>query len=171
MDRRTFLKRGLFGGVLLAAAGSVGLVLWPSDGMRRPRRALRVLDERAFAVLAAVAARMVQAPGADPVELAHRVDERLALLPPESSADVSKLLLLVENGLAGLLLDGRPRPFTRLSPDAQDQALAAWQRSRLAVRRSGYAALRKLTQAAWYAAPAAWPDVGYPGPPLLTVQR
>ena len=40
--------------------------------------------------------------------------------------------------------------------------------SHLAVRRSGYAVLRKLTQAAHYAAPEAWADVGYPGPPQLT---
>jgi hypothetical protein len=170
MDRRTFLKRGVWGGVLLAVGGSVGLARWPTDGMRRPRRALRALDARAFAVLAAVAARTVQAPGADAVEIAHRVDERLALMPPEGRADVGKLLLLLESGLAGLLLDGRPRPFTRLSPDAQERALLDWQQSRLAVRRSGYAVLRRLTEAAWYGAPAAWADIGYPGPPVLTVK-
>ena len=93
----------------------------------------------------------------------------MALAPPEARADFGKLLLLFENALAGLVFDGRARPFTRLPPEAQDQVLAHWRDSRLAVRRSGYAALRKLTQAAWYAAPEAWPDVGYPGPPQLAV--
>ncbi|MGZ3429573.1 MAG: hypothetical protein ACXVCV_23140, partial [Polyangia bacterium] len=87
----------------------------------------------------------------------------------EVRADFGKLLLLLENALAGFVLDGRARPFTRLSPDAQDEVLADWRDSRLALRRSGFAALRKLTQAAWYAAPEAWADVGYPGPPQLSV--
>ena len=171
MDRRTFLKRGIWGGVLLAVGGSVGLALWPTrDAMRQPRRALRALDARQFAILTAVAGRMVQAPGADAVELAHRVDERLALAPVAARADPGKLLLLLENALAGLVLDGRPQPFTRRSPAAQDATLAQWSASRLAVRRTGYAALRKLTEAAWYGAPEAWPDTGYPGPPMLTVK-
>ena len=169
MNRRTFIRRGLLGGLLLAVGGSVGLLAWPSDQRLRPRRPLKALDERQFAVLAAVAARTVGAPKADPITIAERVDAQMALAPPEARADFGKLLLLFENALAGLVFDGRARPFTRLPPEAQDQVLAHWRDSRLAVRRSGYAALRKLTQAAWYAAPEAWPDVGYPGPPQLAV--
>lgn len=169
MNRRTFIRRGLFGGLLLAVGGSVGLLAWPSDQRLRPRRPLKALDERQFAVLAAIAARTVGAPQADPITIAERVDAQMALAPPEARADFGKLLLLFENALAGLVFDGRARPFTRLPPEAQDQVLAHWRDSRLAVRRSGYAALRKLTQAAWYAAPEAWPDVGYPGPPQLAV--
>ena len=60
-------------------------------------------------------------------------------------------------------------PFTRLSPAAQDDVLVDWRDSRLALRRSGYTVLRKLTQAAHYAAPEAWPDTGYPGPPQIAV--
>jgi hypothetical protein len=168
MNRRTFVKRGLWGGLLLAAGGSFGLALWPSTMMRSPRRALQALDRRQFAILAAVAARTVQAPDADPVEIAHRCDERLGISYPEVRHDIGQLLLLLENGLAGLVLDGRARPFTHLSDDAQDAALNHWRESRLALRRGGYAALRKLTQSVWYAAPAGWPDTGYPGPPTLT---
>lgn len=169
MNRRTFIRRGLFGGVLLAVGGSVGLAVWPTQRMARPRRPLRAFDERQFAILAAVAGRTVQAPGADPVEIAHRVDAQLATAYPEVRADFGKLLLLLDNALAGLLLDGRPKPFTRLSPEAQDDVLVAWSESRLAVRRSGYAALRKLTQASWYAGPEAWAECGYPGPPQIGV--
>ena len=116
MNRRTFIRRGLFGGLLLAVGGSIGLAAWPSDQRVRPRRPLRALDERQFAVLAAVAARTVVADKADPVEIAERVDAQMALAPAEVRADFGKLLLLFENGLAGLLFDGRARPFTRLSP-------------------------------------------------------
>jgi hypothetical protein len=168
MNRRTFIRRGLFGGLLLAVGGSIGLVAWPSDQRVRSRRPLRALDERQFAVLAAVAARTVTAPKADPVEIAERVDAQMALAPAEVRADFGKLLLLFENAFAGFVLDGRARPFTRLDAAAQDEVLADWRDSRLMLRRSGFGALRKLTQAAHYAAPEAWADVGYPGPPQLS---
>ncbi len=169
MNRRTFIRRGLVGGLLLAVGGSVGLLAWPSDQRLRPRRPLQALDARQFAVLAAVAARTVGAPHADPITIAERVDAQMALAPPEARADFGKLLLLFENALAGFVFDGRARPVTRLGPEAQDAVLAHWRDSRLAVRRSGYAVLRKMTQAAWYAAPEAWADVGYPGPPQIAV--
>lgn len=169
MDRRTFIRRGLWGGLLLAVGGSIGLAAWPSDRRYKPRNRLRALDERQFAVLAAIASRMVTAPGADPVLIAERVDTQMSWAYPEVRADFGKLLLLFDNALAGLVFDGRPRPFTHLSPEAQDRVLAAWRDSRLVVRRSGYGVLRKLTQAAHYAAPEAWADTGYPGPPQLVV--
>jgi hypothetical protein len=169
MNRRTFIRRGLFGGLLLAVGGSIGLVAWPSDQHVQPRRPLRALDARQFAILVAIAGRMVTAPGADPVTIAERVDAQMATSPAEGRADFGKLLLLFENALAGFVLDARARPFTRLSPAAQDDVLVDWRDSRLAVRRSGYAVLRKLTQAAHYASPEAWPDTGYPGPPQIAM--
>ena len=169
MDRRTFIRRGLWGGLLLAVGGSIGLAAWPTDRRLKPRNRLRALDERQFAVLAAIASRTVTAPGADPVLIAERVDAQMSWAYPEVRADFGKLLLLFDNALAGLLFDGRPQPFTHLSPEAQDGVLAAWRDSRLVVRRSGYGVLRKLTQAAHYAAPEGWADTGYPGPPQLVV--
>jgi hypothetical protein len=170
MNRRSFVKRGLFGGALLALGGSIGLASWPSLLGPQPRRKLQVLDARQFAILTAVAARTVEAPQADPIEIAHRCDERMALAYPEARADFGKLLLLLENGLAGLLFDGRAKPFTRLAPEEQAAALNHWRDSKLAVRRGGYAILRRLTQSVWYAAPDAWAATGYPGPPTLTVK-
>jgi hypothetical protein len=165
VTRRGFLVRGLVGGALL---GTAGLALWPTRGGPRSRRALKVLDERRFTVLCAVAARTVTAPNADPVEIAHRVDETLSRATPEAQNDFRQLLLLVENALSGLLLDGRVRPFTRLGPEAQDAVLAAWRDSRLVLRRSGYHSLRKLTQAAYYSYPESWAACGYPGPPTIS---
>jgi hypothetical protein len=166
MNRRGFLKTTLWGGIVLAGAGT-GLALWPGEIKAKPTRALRVVDERQFAVLAAVAARTVAAPGRDPVEIAHRVDELMALQVPEAKADFKKLLGLFDNALAGLVFDGRPKPFTRLSPEGQDAALIAWRESRVDQRRRGYQVLRKLTQAAWYGPPAGWEVTGYPGPPKI----
>ena len=155
------------GGSLLAIGG-VGLVAWPTRRTFRPKRALLVLDEREFAILAAVAARTVGAPGADPAEIAHGSDLALSCNAPDAQKEFKQLLMLFENALAGLLLDGHLGAFTGLSPEKQDAVLAGWRDSGVAVRRTGYTALRKLTQAAYYANPACWPQVGYAGPPQIS---
>ena len=167
MRRRGFLKLGLFGSSLLALGGA-GLSLWPSDERHRPRKTLQRIEAARFAVLAQVAARVVPLVGADPIAIAHAVDESIALGPEESAADFNKLLGLLESGLAGFLLDGRPRPFTRLVGEAQDAALEAFRDSRFVLRRAGYHALRKLCVAGYYAGEATWADVGYPGPPQIS---
>ena len=167
MRRRSFLKKGLAGGALLALGGGT-LALFPGQHVGTPSRPLRVLDERTFQVMVAIAARIVAGlPGADPVAVAQAVDESLGRVPPEGQADLVKLLGLFENGLAGLVLDGRPVPFTWLDPAAQDRALERWRDSNLVVRRSGYHALRRLCLGAYYAEPPAWPSLRYGGPPDL----
>jgi Gluconate 2-dehydrogenase subunit 3 len=167
VNRRQFLRYGLFGGVLLTAGG-VGLVAWPTKKTYRPTRPLKVLDEREFAILAAVAARTVGAPGADPVEITHGCDLALTCNAPDAQKEFKQLLGLFENALAGLILDGHLGAFTGLSPEKQDAVLAGWRDSGVAVRRTGYTALRKLTQAAHYANPATWAQVGYNGPPQIS---
>jgi hypothetical protein len=168
VDRRGFLKRGVWGTALLAVGGGLGLGLWPTRAAHQPTRALRTLDNRGFAILAAIAARTVRAPGSNPVEIAHRADATLALAPVEAQTEFRQLLGLFDNGLVGMLLDGRPRPFTRLDGDEQDRVLDAWRRSHLVLRRSGYTALRKITLAAHYSQDSSWESVGYGGPPKIS---
>ena len=148
--------------------GGVGLSLQSSDDRYRPKGPLKRVDPARFAVLAAVAARVVPLPGADPVAIAHTVDESIARTHDEAAVEFNQLLGLIESGLAGFLLDGRPRPFTRLSPEAQDGALMAFRDSRLVLRRAGYHALRKLCLAAHYGSDSTWAGVGYPGPPQIS---
>jgi hypothetical protein len=164
LNRRTFLKRGLLGGALLALGGGTMLAFRPTRYGAAPTRALVVLDPRAFQVLVAVARRIVTTEGADPVAIAHGIDGALASSPPEAQADIGKLLMLFENALGGLLFDGRVTPFTHLSPGEQDRVLERWRDSKLALRRTGYQALRKLCLASYYAMPSSWGPVHYPPP-------
>lgn len=163
MDRRTFLKRGLVGGALLALGG-VGLGLWPGRELAAPKGELKVLAPRAFQVLVAVATRVVEAPGADPVQIAQDVDLALTFASPESRKDFNALLMLLENALAGLVLDARPVPFTRLRGEDQDAVLLAWRDSSLSVRRTGYHALRKLCLAAYWMQEQSFAVLGYQPP-------
>jgi hypothetical protein len=162
MKRRTFLKRGLAGAAVLALGGGT-LALLPTKNVGAPLKALAVLEPRSFQVLVAFARRVVPA-SIDASVVAQGADDLLRRTPPESQADVNKLLGLFENALPGLLLDGRALPFTRLSEASQDRVLRSWRDSRLTLRRSGYQALRRLCLAVAYSDEATWAEIGYAPP-------
>lgn len=164
MNRRSFVQRGLFGGALLLFGGGA-LALYPTRHLASPTKALRVLDDRGFQVMVAIAARVVARPDADPGKIAEAVDESLARTSPEAQADIGSLLGLFENALPGVLLDGRVAPFTRLDGPAQDRVLESWRDSRIVLRRAGYHALRRLCLAVYYGDPRSWPAIHYGGPP------
>ena len=165
-SRRSFLKKGLFGGLVLALGGT-GLALYPSAVVGAPTAPLLVLQPASFQVLVAVASRIVTAKGSDPVAIAHGVDQALTRVPVEAQADLNKLLGLLENALPGLLLDARVQPFTRLSAEGRDRVLESWSASRFVIRRSGFQALRKLCLATYYSEAASWPALGYEPPSNL----
>ena len=166
MKRRSFLKRGIFGGVLLVVGGGALVAVIPGDTSVKPSGMLYSISERAFPVLAAVAARVLAGTTAKPVDIAMSVDTALRWASPEARKDLTSALLLLENALGGLLLRGKATPFTELDEAAQDAALYAWRDSKLVLLRGAYHALRKLCLAAHYATPAGWPDTGYGGPSI-----
>jgi len=171
-DRRRLLKRGVVGGALLLVGGAVPLALRSTLVRRTPAHPLKLLSLEEHAVLAAVAARFAPGDGAGPawptadaLDCAGKVDALLATAHPEVGAEFRQLLRLFESALFGLVTTGSPTPFTRLSPAAQDARLEAWHRSRLALLRSGYQALKRLSHATYYSSPEVYSLVGYPGPP------
>ena len=167
ITRRTILRYGL-GGALVLAAGAAGIALQDTL-LRQPMAKLQVLDQRTFSILVAVADRIAPAgggfPSAEELQVAEKIDGLLARMDPAVGGEIKQVLLLLENALAGLVFDGRTKPFTRMMPEAQDDALRSWQNSRLDVRRTAYTALHGLCAAAYYASPEIYPLVGYPGPP------
>jgi hypothetical protein len=168
--RRGFLKKGLFGAVLLAAAGGGG---WLATRRTRPRpparKPLRVFDAAQATVLAAFAERMVPDHAGFPrpadVDAVWRADEIAAMAHPASQKELGQVLALLESAAFGLL-DWSPRLFTECGAPEQDRRLRAWATSRIAVRRTGYRALKQLVAAAYYSSPETWAAVGYPGPPV-----
>lgn len=162
-SRRTFLKRGLFGGAVLVLAG-VGISAIPGASVATPTAPLAVLDDRAFQVMVAIARRVITAKDADHVAIVHRIDRSLGGAAPETQADLVKLLHLFDSPLAAALLDRRVMPFTQLGGADQDTALLAWRDSSLALRRSGYHALRKLCLVAHWGEESSFAAVGYAPP-------
>ena len=173
-DRRRFLKRGLFGGALLVFGGALPFVFRTTRRGPPPRGPLRLLSADEHAVLAAVAARIVPGDGADArwppaeaLDCAGKVDVLMATVHPDVGHDFRRLLHLCESSFVGALIAGSPRPFTRAPPAEQDARLEAWRRSRLAILRSGYQALKRLCDAVYYSSPEIYPLIGYPGPPSV----
>lgn len=122
------------------------------------------LPEREYAVLRAVARRMVPevpgAPGADALGAAVRVDRELAFHSSRLQDDVRDALRLTE----WWPLATRFARFTRLDPAAQDAELAAMATSRLAVRRSAFQGIKMLLVFFTYTRPETWSRIGYQGP-------
>jgi hypothetical protein len=168
-SRRGFLKKGIFGGLILAVGGAGFLASRRSRTVPLPTQGLEVLDPAEYSVLMAIAARLVPDgegfPSAQEVGVGLNADRILARTDPAAAKEVKQLLRLFENALAGFIFAGRIRPFTRLAPPDQDEVLGEWQSSRLEIRRTGFTALRTLVLASYFGSPASWPAVHYPGPP------
>lgn len=171
LSRRGLVKRGFWGGGLLLLGGVAGLALQETAPVALPKEGLQVLNARELAVVEALAACMLPSgknvPSLAEVKVGLQVDRILSLADAHSTQELKQLLGLFENALPVFLFNGRLRPFTRLSAEAQDEVLRGWRDSRLVLRRTGYQALRALLMAAYYASPLTWKAVGYPGPPLL----
>jgi hypothetical protein len=185
--RRGILKKTIGGAVLLAAAGAVPIAL-RGTRLRPVRGPLRFFTPAEYAVYAAVADRILAvdpaaplpadvrigarppAPSPAEVDVAGKADAFLAGVDPKSAADFKQLLALLDNGLFSLLGGGPPRPFTRMDAAEQHRTLLSWSRSRLAVKRTGFQALKRLAAAVYFGSPETWASLGYPGPPYDLVR-
>lgn len=166
-SRRSFLKKGLFGGLLLALGGG-GFLLTRRGAQVAVPSGLEVLNAQEYAVMWAIVQRFHPAregfPAADSINTAVAADAVIAQLEPVTQDELKQLLMLFENALPNFLFGGRITPFTQLDPKDQDAVLEEWRDSRLTLRRTGYRALRGLALAAYYGNPTTWTALGYGGP-------
>jgi len=168
VSRRQFIKFGVAGGLLLAAAG----VARAQKGYRAATGSdgLEVLTEGDGEVLAAVAPAILAGTGAAGASLAAivgSIDRAVAGLPPHLQAEVRQLLALLASSPGRRLLAGVSAAWPQASPAEVAAFLERWRFSRSALLQQAYHALHELVLAAWYARPDSWPALGYPGPPAL----
>ena len=165
-SRRSFLKLGL-GGSLVLAAGGFGLGL-RSSLLRSPQVPLQALSQRQYSVLAAIADRIHPGgdgwPTASEIQVAEKLDKLLASANPGLAKEFGMALMLVENALAGFVLGQGVTPFTRCSPEVQDKILENWQTSGIDLRRTVFKGINGLCTATYWAAPELREGMGYPGP-------
>jgi len=173
IDRRSLFKKGLLGGALLAVGGGTAIALRSTRSSAPPKEGLKVFSAHEYAILAAVARRVIAAregdPTTDDVDVALRADRAMALAYPSVQKELKQLLHLFENGLTGVFSGTSFTPFTASSKKAQDARLAAWSTSRVALFRTGYQAMKRLTAACYWSSPLTWKAAGYPGPPDLGI--
>lgn len=168
-SRRSVLRLSVGGMALALLLGVAGLLLSPT-GRRGPQRALHFFSRREFSVYVSAAEAILpadaRAEGAA-LRVAHGVDEFLASCEPVGVRDLKKLVLVLESALTGLLVSGRPTPFSRLNLQERSVTLEAWRGHRVVLLRTGYFALKRLTLTVYYADERTWPELGYHGPPDL----
>src|SRR5512146_1719481 len=170
MGRRGFLVKGIVGAVVLAAGGGTWLATRRTRPLALADGPFQVFSPEEAAVLLALANRLLPDRAGFPrprdVGVPRKIDGIAAMADPATQRDLRRLVRLFESALSGLVLDGQPHLFTEASPERQDRRLAAWAGSRLALRRTGYRALKRLVYASYYASPETWSAIGYPGPPI-----
>lgn len=94
------------------------------------------------------------------------IEVAIAGLPPAVQGEIGQLFGLLEFPLTRRLLAG-VGPWSQASNLDVAKFLQHWRASNAELLRSGYAALHQLVMAGWYGNEAAWPRMGYPGPPHL----
>jgi hypothetical protein len=173
LSRRTFLKTGIAGGVLLAAIAAFHEPLnrWTKKELvGRLQRA-----EARRAALTAIIPVMLQ--GALPTDAVERaaavsgtvdaVGVAVAALGASAQEEVAELFALLMFAPTRIAVAGVLSPWDEASEADVAAFLSRWRTSRLDLLRSGYLALHDLVLGAWYADPAHWAAIGYPGPPQL----
>lgn len=159
MQRRSFLKAGLLGGLALVAGGAVYRQLRPAV----PERF--ALDRQGRLMLAALVPAMTGLAPARP-ELdagVERVAGAIAALPLRVQKEISDLFALLAMAPTRRLLAGVP-PWEEATPDQVAAFLQGWRTHRTEMLQTAYHGLHDLVLGAWYADPASWAAIGYAGP-------
>jgi hypothetical protein len=165
MERRTLLRLGLGGAAILALAGGTAALFRPGvvDDRLSPegRQVFR-------AVARAVLASVLPTPEAEASmaidALMSRLDTTIAGFPGPVKDELSLLLSLLAAAPGRIGLAGLGSSWQAATVEDVQAALQSMRLSGVALRQQAYHALRDLTNAAYFADPATWPKLGYPGP-------
>lgn len=168
ISRRTFLKTGLIGALALAAAGGL------YRATRNPVALEKfVLDGEARSALAAIVGAMLNgamsAPSAQVIGAEiDRVQGAIAGLPLITQNEIQDLFGLLTLTPTRRFLAGLPDQWSAAKPADVTAFLQSWRTHRIGMLQSAYHALHDLIIGPWYADPASWDAIGYPGPPKLS---
>lgn len=164
MQRRTLIKVGVAGGLVLAAAGALVAVVAPArrEGRFTPE-ARAMLDALARAILAGVLPTAAAEERRALDGLVQRLQDTVQGLPLHLQAELDELFTLLASPPGRRALMGLPTPWAQASSAEVAAALEAMRHSSLALRQQAYQGLRNLTNAAYFADRSTWAVLGYPG--------
>jgi hypothetical protein len=171
--RRTLLKAGIAGGVVLVLARWIFILYSPRES---PEGRPSALDSSARTIIAAIGPVLLEGalPDADTsvesrAEIVAGVDRAVAGLPPASRKELEQLFALLSFAPTRCLVAGVWSSWPDASRESIAMFLGSWRDSRFTLLRSGYGALHQLILAAWYGNTRSWASIGYPGPPSLEI--
>jgi hypothetical protein len=164
-SRRTFLKAGALGALVLAAGGGIYRASHPP----LPRRFALDGEARAalHAIIPAVLAGALPSGAAREPAIAastERVHQAILGLPLATQKEVQDLFGLLALAPARRLLTGISGGWEQASGAQVAAFLQDWRVHRLGLLRSAYGAIHDLVLGSWYADPTSWAAIGYPGP-------
>ncbi len=159
ITRRSFLKSATLSVLSLSA-----LSLLPSGCANYPLapQPLQILSPKEYAILKALAQRIVPLEKEDPVDVALAVDRYLATLPSVYQSQFKGLILLLE--YSPFVLGFYGSRFSRLNPHKQHEFLNGWALSRWGWRRAGFQAVKSFCVQRYYMDERTWGHIGYDGP-------
>lgn len=165
-SRRSFLKVGLLSALVLAAGGGIYRYTHPQapnsfvlDGAARA-----ALDAIVPAILAGALPAEPEARARAVQATTERVHQTILGLPLGTQKEVQDLFGLLALAPARRLLTGVSGGWANANEAEVSAFLQDWRLHRFALLRTAYSALHDLSLGAWYAQPASWSAIGYPGP-------
>ena len=166
-SRRTFLKVGALSALALAAGGGIYRATRAPAALQRFQlegEARAVIDAIIPAMLAGALPAAAPARGAAIAATTGHVHQAILGLPLSAQKEVQDLFGLLALAPARRFLAGVAGDWQSASPDQVAAFLQDWRFHRLDMLQSAYHALHDLIIGAWYADPASWSAIGYPGP-------
>ena len=170
--RRTLLQVGLFGSLLLGAAGATAALSGCTTRTEATAAGYRFLRDADLPFLRAlvpgVLGSLLPAAGMERDrlvdDLLHRIDLSGYRLGHPSQKALAQLFDLLNLRLTRRLLAGIG-PWEEATPAQVQAFLERWRSSSFALLNAGYRALIKLVTGSFYGTPAGWAAANYPGPP------
>ncbi len=164
MRRRSLLKVGLAGGVVLAVAGTGLALVQPARRDGKFSEAARALfTGLAPAVLAGLLPAESDARKKAIADLLPRIEAAIKGMPPAMQAEVDELLTIAGSTVGRLALIGLGSAWDSASSEQVQAALGNMRDSSLALRQQAYHALRDLTSGGYFADEASWAVLDYHG--------
>ncbi|WP_339844018.1 twin-arginine translocation signal domain-containing protein [uncultured Halopseudomonas sp.] len=169
LNRRQFLKLGAGASAALATVGMTATLSGCSSS--RPGVGYSVLRDTDIPVVAAIMVGLVgphPALNQDTLQAAiDQFDTTLAWTSTAVQTQVTDLLGMLSMPITRGPMTGIWGTWDKASPAEVQAFLQRWRDSRLDMLRQGHSALSQLLLMAWYATPASWAAIGYPGPPVI----
>lgn len=173
--RRTFLKVGVAGSVLLSLGRWLPAAR-AADQVAAQKLAFANLTSADAAALIRIIPVMLsgalpQDPGRRSAaigEIVRGVDVTVGYQPPLVRGEIRDLFGLLTRAVLRALIAGIWSSWNNASDQDIHEFLTSWRNSRFDMLRSAYIGLNNLIVGSWYANPKSWPRIGYDGPPKIS---